>query len=147
MAGFTYNYGKLGIANQEIDCGDGGDTLKAFLVMEDTTCDTEKDVETNAGFTDEDEFDGDGYSIQTLGSKAISVNLTDDRVEFDCADIDFGDTVDAGTSDIVGIVVYKDVGGVFANGIPIAYIEVDPQVTPYGEPISMAVNAEGWLQL
>ncbi len=57
---FIYNEAARGLLNGEIDIN--AVTVKAILVMEDTTADTEFDQLDATGFSTLDQFDGTGYS-------------------------------------------------------------------------------------
>jgi len=101
MAGFQYNITKT----QKVDWIN--DTLKAILVMSDTTADTEKDIDTVSGFTTLDESDDTGYARVSLAGQSKIVNDTDDRAEFDANDIVFDGMNGDATRDYVGVQVFK----------------------------------------
>lgn len=88
-------------------------TLKALLVMTNTTA--HQDLRATfltggSGFTALDEFDGAGYSRQTLANVTITDDVTSPLGDliFDCDPIDFGATIANGSRQIKGVVIYLD---------------------------------------
>jgi hypothetical protein len=144
MANFTYNEAKRAQAEAEIDYGSGGATIKVALVMTNTTCDTEDDVNLLNAFTTLDEMDGSGYSRQTIGSQAVAEDAGNNRAYFDGADVTFT-SLGAGTRQVAGALIYKHVGADSAN-IPIAYIDTGGfPFTANGGNVTIQWNASGIL--
>ncbi len=148
MADLIFQGGLLAMRDGSLD---PTPDVRLILVMTDTTCDTEKDTLTMAGFTTIDEFDGVGY------------------VEIDCANVvwaydsgsgeyrlDFDDeffnvppaTVAPATRDAQGMVLYLFVDGTDANDIPIAFTDSGgfPFNAANGD-IDFQVHADGFLFL
>jgi hypothetical protein len=145
MATHVFNYAKGEILKGNIDF-DAADIRFMFL-MTNTTADTENDnIESISDLTTLDEFDGSGYSAGgfALDSEGVTVDLTNDRAEFDAADEACG-ALGAGTRSIMGVLVYKFVTN-NTDSIPISWNEFASPVTADGSSITVQWNAEGILQ-
>lgn len=82
-----------------------------------------------------------GSTDQTLASKALNIDTTNDRVEFDAADISIASETIAGGTDM--IVVYKDTG-VPGTSPLIAYIDIaEGTLAPINGTLAITWNAEG----
>jgi len=119
MAGSQYNISK----DQSIDWIN--DTIKAILVMSNTTADTDIDSDTVSAVGTLDESDDGGYTRQALANTTKTVNDTDDRAEFDADDIVFDGMNGGATRDYVGVLVYKEITD-DTDSPPLAYV-------PFGE--------------
>ncbi len=107
MASKVFNEGKENFAQEDILTI----TVKALLLMTNTTADTENDgISATTDFTTLDEHDGSGYAQQTLASKTITKDDTNDRAVFDAADVTFT-SLGAGTRDVAGVLLVWDDGG------------------------------------
>jgi len=123
--------------------------LRVILVMTNTTCDTEPDVQTMSGFTTIDECDGVGYAELDLASVAAAWDATNNRLEWDATDGDMdggGGSIAAATRDVQGYVIYRYVDGTDANDVPWGYRDIGPY-TMAGGPFDFVWNAEGIAQL
>ncbi len=146
MANFVYNEFKRAVAEGEIDLN-ATDDIRVMLVMTNTTCDTEDDANTFAGFTTIDEFDGTGYTTNgaALTSEVVNEDAPNDRAEFDADNVTWS-SVSAGTRDIQAAVVYKWITAQ-SSSMPICYIDTGGfPITPNGGDITIEWNAEGILQ-
>jgi hypothetical protein len=120
MASFIYNRGAELIATNDLDWDTA--TIKARLVMSNTTCDTELTKLTLSGFTTIDVCDGAAYAEATLANTTITRDDTNNRIELDADNVTWS-TLGVGTRNSVGILIYQDLGGGDATSVPIAYIE------------------------
>jgi hypothetical protein len=102
--GYPYNTGATELADGTVAFLT--DTIKAMLVTSSYTPDKDNDVVDAGGANDpvDHELTGTGYVAgwgnsgrKTLASKTITVDKTNDRVVFDCADIAWT-AIDAGTA-------------------------------------------------
>ena len=89
MASFAYTNLKRALWAGEINWATGD--FRVALVMTNTTCDTEKDKVTFAGFTTIDEFDGANYSTPGLALVNEAINQDDPnlRAEVDADNLTF----------------------------------------------------------
>lgn len=146
MASVVYNEFKRALAAGEIDLDSAGTTIKARLVMSNTTCDTENDGKAHlADFTTLDTCDSSGYADGTLDAKAVNKDDANDRAEFD-ADDETWAALATCTRQIVGVLIYKFVTN-DSDSVPIAYLEFASPKTPDGSDFTVQWNAEGILQL
>ena len=145
MANFVYNEIKRAVIEGEIDLGTGGDTIKVRLVMTNTTCDTEDDVNTLDGFTTIDVYDGSSYADQTIANQVVNEDSANDRAEMDGDNVTFS-TLGVGTRQCQGALIYKFVTN-DTDSVPIAFI--DTGGFPFdgsGADVTIQWNAEGILQ-
>jgi hypothetical protein len=103
MADFVYNQAAFEIIGGQISLL--SDTLKVMLVGSGYTPDRDHDVVDAGGANDpvDHELNGTGYvggwggsGRQALSSKTLTLDKTNDRVVFDCADVTWT-AIDAGT--------------------------------------------------
>lgn len=143
MADFCYTRAKRNIALGDIHFD--SDDMRIILLMTNTTADTEEDKATLNDFTTLDEFDGSNYTQATgvaLTSEAVSEDTTNDRAEFDAANVTFS-TIGAGTRNIQGCIVFWW-GGSFAASVPVFWIDSGGfPFTANGGDLSITWNAEG----
>lgn len=146
MASAWMAYGAAGIMNGSIDLDTS--TLKAILLMTNTTADTE-DVQYISGFTTLDELDGTGYSRAIVGGGVVTGDTTNHRGEVVFSDISFFG-VEAGSRQVQGVLIYKHVTN-DSDSVPIAYLDGDASgllpFTPNGGDIVIASPAEGLLKV
>ncbi len=125
-----------------------GDDLRSLLVMTNTTADTELDKQTLDAFTTLDEFDGAGYTRQTLTGKVVVEDTGNDRGEFSMDNITFG-PIDAGTRNIAGVLIFKFVTD-DTDSIPVFWLDtgggLTPPITPTGGPLVIEASTEGLVQ-
>jgi 3D (Asp-Asp-Asp) domain-containing protein len=143
-----YNYGKYYLLKQN-DASSSIDllthTIKASLMTSTYAQDIDADV-----FWDDissQELNATGYTAdgETLGSKQITADLTNDRAEFDAANTAFtsiGGTID----DTIGsVVIWRDTGTPGTSPL-IAWADLTNHLTDGGS-VTLVWNAEGILQL
>lgn len=140
---FTPQYQRLGRAQLNLETAD----IRAKMVMANTTCFADRDAATVSAITTVDEYNGGGYLEQTLGSKAVNLDLPNNRAEFTFGTINFGASVAAGARNAVGILLIDRVDGTAANDRPLAYIEFSAPFAGNGGPVTYTPNAEGAVQI
>jgi len=131
------------------------DTLKVALVSDNTAYSFSPDTDTFVGDvldggTTAEEFQGTGYSRQTLSNVTVTQDDTDDEGVADADDVTFtgldGDTIQA-------VLVYKEVGGdeTTPGDDPIIAVFDDDSagsladlpLTTNGGDVSLAFSSEG----
>lgn len=154
MANIVYNKFKQAIANGTIDFDAAGTVIRCLLERSTSTYTPDKDHDFLDSFTGGGgvEITVAGYSRQTLASKAVNEDDTNDRAELDCDDITFG-ALPAGQT-VKGMIFYLQVGGddtTPANDILICRIDTDSggilPVALAGGSFDITINVEGLLQL
>ena len=129
------------------------DTIKMGLSTSTHVPNRDDDFLDIAGTTDftAGELTGTGYTAgfggagrKTLASKTITVDKTNDRAEFDCADVTWT-AINAGTAaqatvlkEITNDAASKTISNIDTGGFP---------VVTNGGDLTLAVNAEGLIQL
>lgn len=148
MAAHLFNNAAYRIARGELALHTAD--IRAKVVMDTTTVDTELDKTTLAGFTLIDEYDGAGYTEVDMAALAV---VQDDTLNLaKCTattPLVFGATVAAGTRPIHGILYYEYVDGTDANDKPVAF-DGNPTEIPTngnGGPLNYNINANGWLNI
>lgn len=141
MSSFIYNYGKEAILERDLSAA----TIKAKLVMSNSTCPTEPDVDDKDNFTTLDECNATGYTEQTLAGQAVTVDTVNNRGELDANDVNFGNLLNDATRDIIGVLLYIDAGA--GVEIPLAYIEFPYSVAPDGGAYTVQWDAQGIIHL
>lgn len=122
--------------------------IRARLCMTNTTCDTEVDaINTLSNYTTIDPCDATGYADVALTSEAVNTDDTNNRAEFDSADVSFTGLGGDATRAIQGVLIYKYVDGTNANDLPIAFIDFATDVPATATQVDIAWDAEGILQL
>jgi len=145
MASLVYNEFKYRNAIAEIDLD--GDTIKARLLMTNTTCDTENDgIVTLSNFTTIDASDATGYADVTLSNKAVTKEDANDRAKFSSDNIVFSGLGGNASRDYQGVLLYKSIG-IDSQNIPIAYIEFTSAVTRYATQVTVNCPTDGWMYL
>lgn len=150
MADVVFNIAKKMLLDATLDLDT--DTLKAVLVMTNTTADTEIDADTVSAITTLDEYDGSGFTWghgntgrKTVGSKTVTVDDTDDEGVFDStADITWS-SLGAGTRANQGMLLIREGTTNDTDAIPIAFF--DASFTGNGGDVTIQFNAEGILNL
>lgn len=151
MANFVYNTAAGDMWQDIIDLLN--DTIKAGLSSSTHTADRDDDFLDDGTGSDfqSGELSGTGYTAgfggagrKTLASKTITVDKTNDRAEFDCADLTWTG-INAGTpnkltvlKEITNDAASKAIANIDDGGFP---------VTTNGGDLTVQVNAEGLIQL
>lgn len=141
MANFMYNEAKRALLQGELDLS--SDDIRAALVMSNTSCDTEDDVNFVSGFATLDECDDTTYTRLSLSNESVSENAANNRAELDADNITFANTGDA-SRDVAGVLIYKHVTN-DADSVPIVFIE--EVVSLDGNNVVIEWNADGIVQL
>lgn len=121
--------------------------VRAKLIMNNTTCDTETDGIVNiADYTTLDECDATGYSEITLASEAVSKDDTGDRGEYDAADLVFSGLSGDASRDYQGVLLYEYVDGTDANDIVGVFIDFASDIPAAATQVTVPWDAEGIIQ-
>lgn len=147
MASLVYNRAKKEMWDGTIDLIN--DTIKVLLLdgttttPEDATKDFVSEINTDE-FSDTNYTGGfGGGGRKTLGTKAITEDDTNDRAEFDAADITW--TSLGGTDSVVAAVIFAP-GTADSDSVLIAYIDIADTATNGGD-FTLQWDAEGIIQL
>jgi hypothetical protein len=139
MANVVTNEAKLSLINGNIVYA--SDTIKAALVTSTYTPNADDQFIDTGGASDVVDARVSGTTDQTLGSKVLSKDTTNDFAYLDAGDVTFT-AVTAGST-IAGVVVYKDTGTPTTSKI-IAYYDVTDTATNGGDiTIQWATVANG----
>lgn len=156
MSNFWYNTGKLRMwagATGLVDLI--ADTIKVMAMQADAGESTDYEfigamitgggVEvTSTGYTGG--FGGAGR--KTLASKTLAVDQTNDRAEFDCADVTWTAISQAGSEQWVALNIVKEVT---SDALSPLLVHIDTAtglpLTPNGSDITLTINAEGLLHI
>jgi hypothetical protein len=130
----SFNYTKGEFQNGNIDLVN--DTIKIALINATPNIDTWDDF---ADVTNEIVASGYTAGGATLGTKSVTVDDTNDRAAFDCADITWASLA---TATITAAVVYKDTGTP-ATSTLIGWFEI--ATNSNGGNYTLQVNANGLL--
>lgn len=141
---FLYNAGTTAIADGTVDLLT--DSIRARLVMTNTTCDTQNDGMVNLNdFTTPDYGDATGASNQVLGTKAVTKEDASDRAIFTSASVVFSGMSGDATRNYQGMILYEHVDGTDANDLVLAYIEFSAPVVKEATQVTVSCPAAGWL--
>lgn len=135
----VYNEAKTSFGKGEIAWAT--DTIKVALLDSTYT----PNIDTHVYFSDiSGEITGGGYTAggYTLASKAATTDTTNNRAEFDAADV----SITSFTNVFRYLVVYKSTG-VAATSRLICYIDLGSNVTVTNSTYTITWNAEGIFQL
>ncbi len=152
MANAIFNIFKKDVMDGTVDLDTN--TLKALLVMTNTTADTEIDIDTVSALTTLDEMDGAGYTgghggadRLTLANVSVTVDDTDDEGVFDnTVDLTWT-SISNGTRSVQGCLIIKEGAADDTTAIPIVYLDFAAPITPGGGNIVEQFAAEGILNL
>lgn len=129
-----YNKGLYELANGDVNLGSS--TIKAMLLNSAASFDRDhnfvSDVVAN-------EITAVGYSRQTLGSKTVTENDTNDAAYWDCADVTFGSLASGQT--VKFVVLYRDTGADATSPLLCCW-QMVPQATD-GTPVKFVVSSSG----
>jgi hypothetical protein len=144
MASLVYHNALAEMMKGNINLHTGGNDIRCALVMTNTTADIAADAAVITDIT-LDEMDGANYARVALTSEAVSDDDSNNRAEFDAADVTFS-SLGNGTRQVQGALIYKHVTN-DGDSIPICFVEFGSTVNPGGGTLTVAWNAEGILQL
>jgi hypothetical protein len=146
MANAVPNSAKVRLLTGVIDLDT--DDIRARLVMTNTTCDTEVDAINHlSDYTTIDPCNATGYADVALSSKVVNADDTNNRAEFDAADISFTGLGGNASRQYQGVLLYKRVDGTNANDLPVAYIDFTSTLPATATQVNVPWDAEGILQL
>jgi hypothetical protein len=146
MASKIYNNALKGLIDGSIDLDT--DDIRGKLIMTNTTCDTEIDAISNVSdFTTLDACDATGYSDIDMSSLSVAADDTNDRAEFDAADLSFTGLGGDATRDYQGVLIYKYVDGTDANDVPIAFSDFTSDIPNTATQVDVPWDTEGIIQL
>jgi hypothetical protein len=146
MASKIPNSAKANLINGAIDLDTN--TIKARLVMTNTTCDTEEDAITNlTSYTTIDASNASGYADVTLTTPVVTANDTDNRGDFKADNIVFAGLGGDASRNYQGILIYKYVAGGDANCLPIAFIEFTSAIPKEATQVTVPASTTNLLQV
>jgi hypothetical protein len=145
MANFFYVPGRSFMLTTGINWTSA--TLKALLVMSNTTADLELRSTFLSSFTTLDEMNGAGYSRQTLTTVTVTDDLPTGDLIVDCDDVNFGATISNGTRQVKGAIIYLD-GASDAARRPLIWLDSVANgpsfpYSPAGGPIKIVPGPKG----
>lgn len=133
MASAFYNAGKGFLLKGDIDLEN--DTIKCAFMSTSYT----QDIDAHVYYSDVSASVASGSTTQTLASKVVNVDNTNNRAEFDAADL----SVAAQTTTTNKVVIYKDTG-VAATSPLICCIDIaEGTLSPVGGTLAITWNSEG----
>ena len=109
MANIIYNKFFEQVTNGSADLDAAGLVVRCLLERDTSTYTPNKDHDFRGDLTGLVEITVASYLKQTVTAKAITINDTDDRVDWDFADIDFS-TLETGQT-VEALIFYIQVGG------------------------------------
>ena len=152
MASAKFNIAKKMLLDASLDLA--ADTIKALLVMTNTTADTDIDADTVGAIGTLDEFDGSGYTAGhgNSGRKTLAltaaVDDTNDRGELtEDAGSTTWSSISAGTRDIQGVLLIREGTSDDTDAIPIGFFEFSSAYTPNGGDLTVNWDSEGVFQV
>lgn len=138
------------IANGGLDFDAAGTVIRCLLERSTSGYTPNKDHDFVGDLASLVEITVASYGRQTLGSKAVTIDDANDRVELDFADIAFGN-LEAGET-VDALIFYRQVGG--DDTTPndddlIAYVDTATGLPAVlgGGAFNVTINAEGFIQL
>lgn len=138
MASVMFNKGKTAIGDGSFDYLTG--VVKAMLMKSTYSPNPDSNFVSDIS-ADESAVT---YTRQTLASKTVTQDDTNNRAVFDCADLAFG-TLALGHT-LGGILFYVQTGGddsTPSNDILLAYHELTDDIPTNGSTFSYTINAAG----
>lgn len=144
MASHWKNIAKSRVMSALLDMDEAGDDLRAFLYMTNSTWDTDLDTDNTGSYT-LDEADGTNYVRKTFDNQTVSTDDANDRAELDCDDLVWT-SLGNGTRQIQGMGVHEFITN-DAGSFAVANVEFAATINPGGSTLTVAINAEGLLQI
>lgn len=143
MASVVYNIAKSRMMSGDMDLNT--DDMRLFLLMTNTTFDTEIDVDNTGSITTLDEMDGANYARVALANEAVNTDDANNRAEFDADDVTFT-SLGNGTRQVQGAGIHEFITN-DAGSFPLCNIDFTATVNPGGSNLTIAWNAEGIVQV
>lgn len=135
MASQVFNIAKKGLFNGAIDLDTN--TIKARLVMTNTTVDTENDAKNFlSDFTTIDVCDSSGYTDKTLSTLTVTQDDTNDLAKWTADNLTWTSLATC-TRQIQGVLIYKFVTN-DAGSTPICFVQFSSNKTPDGSDFTVA---------
>jgi len=153
MASFVYNTAATEMWDGTVDLLN--DTIKVMLVTSSYTPDRDDDIVDAGGANDAVDHEivatnytggWTGAGRKTLASKTITVDKTNDRAEFDAADLTWTSIGGAANATIAAAIVIKEGVSDDTTSRLIAYLDITDTPTNGGN-ITLQFDAEGIIQL
>lgn len=144
MASNIKNIAKSRLMSALMDLDEAGDDMRLFLVMTNTTFDTDIDTDNTSGFT-LDEMDGANYVRKTCDNQTVTTDDANDRAEFDFDD-PVWTSLGNGTRQVQGMGIHEHITN-DAGSFPLAFVEFSGTINPGGSTLTVQINAEGAVQL
>jgi hypothetical protein len=142
MASNLKNIAKSRMMSGDMDLNT--DDMRLFLLMTNTTFDTDVDTDNTGSFT-LDEMDGTNYARQALANEAVNTDDANDRAEFDADDVSIS-ALGNGTRAMQGAGIHEFITN-DAGSFPLCWVEFSSTINPGGSTFSIQWNAEGIVQL
>lgn len=149
MANFVYNRALQAIASGDLDLNAAGTVVRCMLERSTSTYTPDKDHDYVSDLTGFVEISVASYARVTLATKAVNLDDTNDRAEFDADDLSFGSLETGQTVD--ALVLYQQTGGSDASpsdDLLIAYIDTATGLPAVlnGGAFTITIDAEGLIQ-
>ena len=142
MASNVKNIAKSRMMSGDMDLN--ADDMRLFLLMTNTTFDTDVDTDNTGSYT-LDEMDGTNYARQNLANEAVNTDDTNDRAEFDADDVQIA-SLGNGTRQMQGAGIHEFITN-DAGSFPLCWVEFTSTVNPGGSTFAIQWNAEGIVQI
>jgi hypothetical protein len=149
MANVVYTKFLAEVAKGTIDLDAAGTVVRMLLVRDTSTYVADKDDEFVSDLAGLVEISVASYARQTLASKAVSVDATNDWALWDCDDVSFG-SLETGQT-VLAVILYVQTGGNDASPSDdtlIMYIDTAATL-PFalqGAAYTVTINSGGLLQ-
>lgn len=145
MASFVYDNAKELLMQGTLDLH-GATDIKILLAMSNTTADTDTTVATISAFGTLDELNVGAGSYARQSMATLAVTQETGYGKWDADNVTFTSCT-AGTRNVVGAVIYRNVSGdADATNIPIAYIDLG-SFAANGSNIVITWSATGIINL
>ena len=144
MASNVKNIAKSRLMSALMDLDEAGDDMRLFLLMTNTTFDTDVDTDNTGSYT-LDEMDGTNYARVNLANQAVATDDANDRAEFDADDASWT-SLGNGTRQIQGAGIHEFITD-DSGSFPLCWIEFASTINPGGSNLTLQFNAEGIFQI
>jgi hypothetical protein len=153
MSSHFFNEAKRAYANKELDWDT--DTVKAILLMTNTTADTDYDVNTVSAIGTLDEMDGSGFTWGhgNTGRKTLTASISEvtggpgtGYAMLDGVNLTWA-TLGAGTRAVQGVLVAKEGAADDTTAVPEVWVEFASPFTANGGDLTVSWHADGIVKL
>jgi hypothetical protein len=122
-------------------------TVKARLVMNTTTCDTEIDGIVNlSNYTTIDKSDAGGYADVAVTTETVTSDDGNNRAEYSADTVVFSGLGGDATRDYQGVLLFDYVDGTNANDKSPIFLEFTAPIPKAATQVTVPWNAEGIVQ-